>query len=491
MASKKLTIVSISAEVAPFSKAGGLGDVARSLPKALKRKGHRVIVISPLHGVVDTKRFELKKIGNNIPIDVDETATLHFDYWRGFLMHGLPVYFIDRPEFFSNLKTIYGARNPNERFFFFDLAALRLIEELGIAPDIIHCHDWHTGLIPHFARKRLKRSPVFQKTGIVYTIHNLAFQMGGGKGISRKEDDGMRRLPRFNDKRGVEQINFAKRGIVNADVINAVSEQYAQEIMTPKFGEDLYRILRNRKSRLFGIVNGIDYNDFNPKKDPEIQEHYDYRTLEKKQANKKYLQKIFKLPQRDDVPVLGMVTRITEQKGFDLLIKIADTLLEQDVQLVIAGSGDKRYEGFFRKLEKQYPQKVGAHLEFDTKKAVEIYAGSDIFLMPSRFEPCGLGQLISLRYGSVPIVHAVGGLVDTVTDYNPKTKQGNGFVFKKYGEQEFLIAIVRAIETYRHNDAWRRLIKRGMQQSHSWEIPAKKYLTLYRKAMRFASASKK
>jgi len=489
--SKKLTIVSISAEVAPFSKAGGLGDVARSLPKALKRKGHRVIVISPLYGVVDTKRFELKKIGNNIPLEMGETKTLHFDYWRGFLMHGLPVYFIDRPEYFSNQKTIYGAHNPNERFFFFDLAALKLIEQLGIKPDIIHCHDWHTGLVPHFARKRFKHSKAFEKTSIVYTIHNLAFQMGGGKGVSRKSDDGTKRLPRFDDKHGIRKINFAKRGIINADIINAVSEQYAKEIMTPKFGEDLYRILRNRKKRLFGIVNGIDYNDFNPKKDENIKERYDYRTLDKKKINKKYLQKTFNLPQRDDVPVLGMVTRITEQKGFDLLMGIADTLLQQDIQIVIAGSGDKRYESFFRKLMKQYPDKVGAHLEFDTKKAVEIYAGSDIFMMPSRFEPCGLGQLISLRYGSVPIVHAVGGLVDTVTDYNPKTNQGNGFVFKKYGEQEFLIATIRAIEAYQHTDAWRRLVKHGMQQSHSWEIPAKKYLTLYRKALRLRSESRK
>ncbi|OJI06545.1 hypothetical protein BK004_03010 [bacterium CG10_46_32] len=481
----KLTIVSIAAEVAPFSKAGGLGDVARSLPKAEKRAGHKVLVITPLHGVIDVKKHNLKKLGNNIEVVMDETKTLSFDYWRGYLMDGLPIYFIDRPEYFSNHKTIYEAKNGNERFFFFDMAALKLIELLGVKPDIIHCNDWHTGLVPYFAKKRFKKSEPISRAAYVYTIHNLAFQSGHQQS---KKDGGYSRLPRFADEKGMQSINFAKRAIITSDIINAVSEQYAKEIMTSKFGEDLNRILKNRKDRVFGIVNGIDYNDFNPKKDPAIHEHYDSRSLDKKITNKLYLQKTFGLPQNKDVPVLGMATRITEQKGFDLLMNIADTLLQQDIQLIIAGSGNKEYENFFKKLVKQYPKKVSAHLEFDTKKAAQIYAGSDIFLMPSRFEPCGLGQLISLRYGSVPVVHAVGGLMDTITDYNAKTDKGNGFVFDKYAPQEFLMAITRALEAYRHTDAWKKLAKRGMQQSHSWEIPAKKYSTLYRRAIRIHKA---
>jgi len=482
----KLSIVSIAAEVAPFSQVGGLGDVARSLPKALKRAGHKVIVVTPLHGVVDAKKHNLKKLGAGIAVAMDETKTLSFDYWCGYLMDSLPVYFIDRPEYFSNRKTIYDAQNGNERFFFFDMAALKLIELLGIKPDIIHCNDWHTGLVPYFAKKRFKSSEAVSSAACVYTIHNLAFQSGAAEG---KKDDGYSRLPRFTDQRGMESINFAKRAIISSDIINAVSEQYAEEIMTPQFGEGLHRILKNRAGRVFGIVNGIDYNVFNPKTDPEIKEHYDSRTLDNKAANKLHLQKIFGLPPSRDVPVLGMVTRITEKKGFDLLMKIADTLLEQDLQLVIAGSGAKKYENFFKKLTKKYPEKVGAHLEFDTKKAAQIYAGSDIFLMPSRFEPCGLGQLISLRYGSVPVVHAVGGLADTVTDYNPKTGKGNGFMFKKYDSQEFLVATVRALEAFRHADDWRKLVKRGMRQSHSWEIPAKKYVTLFRRAIRVRKKS--
>jgi len=486
----KLNIVTISAEAAPFSKAGGLGDVARSLPKAIKRSGHNVIAITPLHGVVDKKKHELKKTGNDIPVEMDETKKLEFDYYRGFLMRDLPIYFIDRKDYFSGFKTIYGTKVANERFFFFCLASLKLIETLGIKPDIIHCNDWHTGLIPYFAKKRFKKSEAISGAAFVYTIHNLAYQMGHGKSKTRKADDGYSRLPRFTDKEGIKNINFAKRAIVNADLINTVSEQYAKEILTAKFGEDLNRILKNRKDRVFGIVNGIDYDVFNPKKDKDIKQNYSHRSLNKKTANKIYLQKIFKLPQNENVPLLGMVTRITEQKGFDLLMKIADNLLKQDIQLVIAGTGEKQYENFFKKLAKKYPKKVGAHLEFSTKKAAQIYAGSDIFLMPSRFEPCGLGQLISLRYGSVPVVHAVGGLVDTITDYNPQKRKGNGFVFKEYDPQDFLGTIDRALEAYQSKDAWKKLVITGMKQSHSWEIPAEKYIKIFKKAINISKKDK-
>jgi starch synthase len=311
MPNNKLNIVTIAAETAPFSKAGGLGDVARSLPKAIKRDGHKVIAITPLHGVVDIKKHNLKKMGNDIKVEMDETKTLEFDYYRGYLMDGLPIYFIDRKAYFSGFKTIYGTKIANERFFFFDMAALKLIDILGIKPDIIHCNDWHTGLVPYFAKKRFKKSATISKAALLYTIHNLAFQMGHAKGAGTKIDDGYRRLPRFSDEKGIKGINFAKRAIINSDIINTVSEQYAKEIMTPKFGEDLNRILQNRKDRVFGIVNGIDYGVFNPKQDPDIKQNYDHRSLDKKIANKLYLQKTFKLPKNKDVPLLGMVTRIT------------------------------------------------------------------------------------------------------------------------------------------------------------------------------------
>ena len=482
--SKPLRIVSIAAETAPFSKAGGLGDVARSLPKALKRLGHEVVAITPLHGVVDKKKHNLKKIANDVPVKFNEKTILKFDCYKGYLMRGLPIYFIDRTEYFSSKKTVYKSRRNNERFYFFDKCALELLKIIKFQPDIIQCHDWHTGLIPYFLKKDYKNDEFFVNTATLFTIHNLAFQRETTPRLPRHQDDGSSRLPSIKEN-AIRSINFAKRGIISTDLINAVSEKYAQEILTKEYGEDLHRILENRKDKVFGIVNGIDYNIFNPKKDPAINKHYSVNSIERKKENKLALQKSFHLPQNPDIPLLGMVTRITEQKGFDLLMEITEDLLKLDIQFVITGTGMDKYERFFEKLAKKYPKKIGINLKFDIKKASQIYAGSDIFLMPSRYEPCGLGQLISMRYGSIPVVRATGGLVDTVTDFNPETHRGNGFVFIGYDSKEFFSALVRAIENYKHKDDWKKLVKKAMKISNSWEIPAKKYTELYKKAIKF------
>jgi len=484
---KPLKIVVVSSEVDPFSKTGGLADVARSLPKALKRLGHKIIVITPLYGIIDKKKYHLKQIFKDIEIEIDSQITLKASYWQGQLMNKLPIYFIDNGEYFSQKSYIYGSQEENARFLFFDLAVIKLIELLNFMPDVIHCHDWHTGLIPYFIKKRLSQNPIFKKVTSVFTIHNLSFQMGNSwwEIPQEKKDDGHSDLPLFGSKE-LKFINFARRGILYSDLVNTVSETYAEEILKVELGQGLNRILRakNKKGRFFGIVNGIDQADYNPATDPGLAANYTQKTLSKMIENKIFLQKKFNLPQNSDIPILGMVTRITEQKGFDLLIKIIDTLLRLNLQLVLVGGGNKHYEKFFRKLSKKNPKKVAAHLEFEAKYATQIYAGSDMFLMPSRFEPCGLGQLISLRYGSVPIVRATGGLLDTITDFNPKTGKGNGFVFKTYHPQDFLVAIVRALETYKYKNVWQKLIKNGMEQSFSWEIPAKKYISLFRKAIR-------
>ncbi len=489
---KQLKIASISAEIAPFAKAGGQADVARSLPKALHRLNHEVVAIMPLHGVIDVKKYNLKKYAENIPIKIDDKNVRHANFWQGELMPGLPVFFVEHYHHFGKYKFIYGSQDDNRRFLFFSLAALKLLTLMNFKPDIVHCHEWHTGLIPYFLKKRFRNNSFFKDTATLFTIHNLAFQMGQDWWTvpPEKKDYGHSRLPLFSDKEAISCINFAKRAILYADVINTVSEQYAQEIITKEFGQDLHRILLNRKDRLFGIINGIDYFDFNPATDPGLHKNYDFNSLHKKEKNKHFLQKEFNLPETPGVPLIGMVSRITEQKGFDLIMEIIEPLMRQDLQLVLVGGGEKRYEKYFRKITKKYSKKVGSHLIFDTKKASQIYAGSDMFLMPSRFEPCGLGQLISLRYGSVPIVSAVGGLVDTVTDYNPKTKKGNGFVFKRYDSRDLLIAITRALETYKYDDSWHDLVVVGMHKSYSWEIPAKKYVKLYRLALRYSEGKK-
>ncbi len=485
MIGKKLQIAHIASEVEPYSKTGGLADVTSSLPKAIKKIGHKVIVITPLYDeIIDSKNFEL--VAENVELELSKDITMKINFWKSELEKNLPIYFVDNSQYFGRRKTLYGSEHENARFFLFDLAALKLLEIINFQPDIIHCHDWHSGLVPYFLKRRFNKDEFFKKTATIFTIHNLLFQFGHNwwKVKGKLRDDGNSRLPKFGHSPTVERINFAKRAIINADIINAVSEKYAEEILTKNFGQDLHRILLNRKDKLFGIVNGIDYKDYNPKTDPGLEKNYDFSSLSNKLENKKHIQKYFGLPLKEKTPVLGMVTRITEQKGFDLVLNIIEDILKLDIQFVIMGSGDKTYENFFRKIQKKHPKKVGIHLEFDAFKSTSVYAGTDMFLMPSRFEPCGLGQLISLRYGSIPIVRAVGGLADTITDFNPKTKKGNGFIFSSYDSKALLIAIVRAVEAYKYPDVWNELVKKGMQQSFSWEIPAKKYLALYRKAIK-------
>jgi len=476
MSNQPLSIISISAEVAPFSKAGGLADVARSLPKALKRLGHQLIVITPLYGVVDLKKNQLKLELEKIPLASHQQENLgSFKVYKGYLMAGLPIYFIDRPEYFSLQKTIYGSCHNSKRFYYFNYAALALIKFLKLKPDIIHCHDWHAGLIPYLIKKN-DNVEYFKKTKILFTIHNLSYQ--GGLKARRNTDDGKSALENLD----FEKINFMKRGIIWADIINTVSETYAKEILEPEYGEGMWRILRSSRDKLYGIVNGIDYLDFNPQTDKYVKHKYDLNSLEIKEKNKAYLQKNADLPARADVPLVGMVSRIAEHKGFDLIIEVAHEIFKLDLQLILVGYGEANYERFLRRLDKKYKE-FSACLEFDVRRASEIYAGSDIFLMPSRFEPCGLGQLISLRYGSVPVVRATGGLLDTVRDYEPRTGQGNGFVFKSYDAIEMLIALARAVENYKYKKSWQNLVKNGMQAAHSWQTPAKKYEELYRRVL--------
>lgn len=485
--SKPLKIVSVSSEVDPYSKTGGLADVARSLPKALKRLGHKVIVITPLYSqIIDSKKYGLKKIFSDVKLKVSQDVYLEANFWQGELMKRLPIYFVENNRYFGRHKHIYGSMHENARFFFFNVAVLELVKLLNFQPDIIHCHDWHTGLIPYFLKGRYRTDEFFKNTATVFTIHNLTFQLGHNwwEIPNNLKDDGRGPMPKFEHSPAIERINFAKRAIMCADLINAVSENYAKEILTKDFGEDLNIVLKNRKEKLYGIVNGIDYNDYNPQTDPGLKENYGPQSLDKKQKNKEYLQKFLGIPMRHDAPVLGMVTRITEQKGFDLLMEIFDDIMTFDVQFAIMGSGDKDYEKFILDMKKKYPERVGVHLEFDPKRATLIYAGSDIFLMPSRFEPCGLGQLISLRYGCIPVVRATGGLVDTITDFNPNTGKGNGFVFHKYDSKAFLIACTRAIETYKHENIWSKLVQTGFRESFSWKIPAKKYIVLFRKTIK-------
>ena len=485
---KSLKILFVTTDLSPFSKAGGLGDVSRSLPKALSKIGHDVRIIMPRHGVIDEKNHNIKLVKDDLKVKIAENNNINFRIKKGNLTKELPVCFIDKFKYFGGRNKIYGYKDENQRFMFFNFAVFEAIRNMdGWVPDIIHCNDWHNGLIPYLLKTKFRKEELFKKTKTLFTIHNLTFQFGKNWWeIDKKEqDDGVSELPDFKDKHKIDRVNFTKRGILSADIINTVSEKYAEEVIQKKFGQDLYDILgtRHQEKSFFGIINGIDYKEYNPETDPGLWKNYDYNYLEKKVINKMKLQKNFGLEVDDDIPLIAMATRITEQKGFDLILEIVDSLLRLNMQLILIGSADPYYKKIFKKLSKKNPKKVAAHLKFETKMITRVYAGSDMFLMPSRFEPCGLGQMISLRYGSIPIVRETGGLSDTIINYNPRTEKGNGFVFKTYDPKDLLVAIVRALETYKYKDRWRNLAKKGMQESFSWEVPAKKYVILYKKAI--------
>lgn len=485
---KKLKIVFVASEVSPFSKSGGLGDVMRSLPKAIKRRGHEVSIITPLYGqVIDKKKHGLEEIFHNVKIYLNSRESIHANYWRGYAMNGLPVYFVECKKYFSKRKPMYMSSRENARFLVFNVAALKLLSLMKYEADIINCHDWQTGLIPFYLKTDFRYSKTLRKTKTIFTIHNLIFQLGTDWWTipAKNRDMGRRRIPHLSDS-DIENINFAKRAILKADIISTVSEQYREEIMTKHFGQDLHLILKNRKDRLYGIVNGIDYKAFNPKNDPGMHKNYSTATIHNKALNKTFLQNKFGLTVDQNVPLICGTSRVTYQKGFELLLAVMPHLLSLNLQIIIMGGGDKTYIKEYKRLARQYPKKfvmLPTH-EQNQKYETLAFAASDYFLLPSHMEPCGINQMKAMRYGCVPIVRKVGGLHDTVKDYNPGTGKGTGIVFKRFNEFSLFAAIIRSLETYKSKTMFAKLRKRVMEESNSWEIPAKKYIAIYRKAIR-------
>ncbi len=488
---KKLKIAIVASEVSPFSKTGGLADVTGSLPKVFSGMGHEVVVLTPFYEkAIDTNAFRLKPASEDFAIQVGKKSKTKISLWQGSIEQGPPVYFIGNKKYFSKHQRLYGSTHENSRFAFFDFAVLETLKKINFQPDIIHCHDWHTGLIPFL----LKKDPVysaedfFKNTATVFTIHNLAFQMGSNwwDVPAERRDPGDTNLPPLHSK-SLEKINFAKRGIIFADSLNTVSEKYAEELLTPEFGQGLEKIIQKRQKDFFGIINGIDYSVFNPKLDKNIHVNYDWDSLHRKKRNKLSLQKELGLEEKAEIPLVGLASRLAEQKGYNLVIESLDILLRLSLQIVVIASGGKdgkEYSDAFKKIASKYPKKFAFITPYTEEQASRVYAGSDMLLMPSRFEPCGLSPLISLRYGSIPIVHETGGLAETIRNFNPANDQGNGFVFKSYTKEDFLVALARAVENYKYEKVWEHLVWRSMKQSFSWEIPAEKYLALFRLALR-------
>ncbi|MBI4426119.1 MAG: glycogen synthase [Candidatus Kerfeldbacteria bacterium] len=478
-----LFILSASAEVSPYSKSGGLGDVAAALPKHLAKLGHRIVSVTPFYGFMKNAEIPYDQPGIEFDVAIGD-GTYHLKTKHLKLREGLDIYFICSEELYGRYQVyMYGHDNDALRFAVFSMAVVQLAQRLGEPPDVIHCHDWHTAIIPNILRTREQDNPFFSKTATVVTIHNLLFQMQGNwwQGPSDKVDVGLGPLPKSSAK--IRWVNFAKRGIRYADAINTVSVRYAQEILTPEYGQGLDRLLRRRQKDVFGIINGIDYQVYNPQFDSHLWHPYDWNSLDRKRQNKGELQKMIGLEPRDDIPLIGLVHRLTEQKGFDLIKNILPVLMQLPLQMVIVGTGDRDYVNIFRRAARTYPGRIALLTPFTEELGSRVYAGSDMFLMPSRYEPCGMSQLISLRYGSIPIVRKTGGLSDTIEDFDPRTGKGTGFVFSRYASDDLLVAIVRALETFKYPQVWEHLAWQAMQESYSWDIPAEKYVELYRQAM--------
>ncbi|GCE12303.1 glycogen synthase [Tengunoibacter tsumagoiensis] len=482
-----LKVLILAAEIVPFAKVGGLADVVGALPKELHALGHDVRLIMPRYRQVDAERFELKTILENVPVQMG-SFQVPVSVSQGEIGDHIPVYMIDAPRYFDR-ENIYGYTDDGERFVLFCRAALDVMRVLQWAPDVVHCNDWHTGIVPNWMNTVYRDDPFYANTAAVYTIHNLAYQ--GIFGYRLLEVAGVAAggflYPQIAELANV--VDIMARGILFADAITTVSERYAQEILTPTFGERLDHLLRSRRDRLFGILNGVDYQEINPASDPYVHTPFDLTTLEKRKENKQALQEQAHLPVKDEVPVLAMISRLADQKGFDLLVKIIQPLLAQGIQFVLLGVGDQHYHETFQGLAARYPEQVAVFLTFNKEMAQHIYAGSDMFLMPSRFEPCGTSQMNAMHYGSVPIVRRVGGLADTVQEYNPMTGEGNGFVFNNYDEWEFFAAIIRAITVFRFKDVWRTLQQHGMNADHSWHASAVRYVEVYRNAIEYHKGS--
>jgi starch synthase len=481
-----LKILLMSAEMVPFAKTGGLADVAGALPKAIKALNHDIRVAMPRYGRIDPERFKLSEALAPYPVPMDdrtEEATLMQTRLPS-PTGDIPIYMVDNAHYYDR-DGIYMYEDDADRFIFFCRAVLEGLKPLGWQPDVIHCHDWHTAIVPNWLKTVYKHDPFYATTACVYTIHNLAYQ--GIFGYRVLEIAGVDEygfiahpdMPHLNDV-----VDFMGRGIYYADMLNTVSETYAREILSPEFGEGLDPLLRDRRDRLSGVLNGIDTEINNPASDPYIAAHYAAADLAGKAVCKRDLQREAGLPQQPTTPIIGAISRLADQKGFDLIDSIIEPLLRNhDVQLIILGTGEQRYHDRLNTMRARFPQQVAALLTFNASLAQKIYAGSDMFLMPSRFEPCGLGQMIALRYGSIPIVRETGGLADTVQNFDPATGQGNGFSFRAYDSMALYATIVRALENYRYADTWRTLTLQAMAADHSWAASARKYVDLYRRAI--------
>jgi starch synthase len=472
-----LNILLAASEVVPYAKTGGLADVAGALPKALARLGHTVRVVMPRYKVEKIEAVTERLPGElRVPFNLGERRVVVYVDRSG----EVPVYFIDALEYFSRAK-LYGETDDPERFAFFSRAVLELAKALGERFDVIHLNDWMTGLVAAYLKTVYSGDPAFAGTKTLFTVHNIAFP-----GFFSFDE-----LPRFGlpdwinrAEGGIEFYKLAsalKAGLVFSDGISTVSPRYAAEIQTPEFGEKFDGLLRARRNDLFGILNGVDYDEWNPETDKHVAANYSTDDLSGKLECKRDLLSHFGLPEDLDRPLIGCISRLSDQKGFDLILSIAARILAQGVAFVLLGSGEEAYERAFQALRDARRSQVGVYLGFSNDLAHKIEAGADMFLMPSRFEPCGLNQMYSLKYGTVPIVRAAGGLDDTIEHFDQTAHRGNGFKFYEYDSERLFETIHEALLVYAERDLWRALMLNGMRADYSWTESARHYVELYQR----------
>ncbi|MFQ5604172.1 MAG: glycogen synthase GlgA [bacterium] len=470
-------------ECVPFIKTGGLADVGGALPKALADAGCEVKVFLPLYAAVNILEHELVFVEalQNVPVQV-AGKTVAFNVWCGNLPESdVPVYFIECPAYFQRPEIYTRHADEDERFIFFQLAILAVMQRLQWSPDLVHCNDWQTALLPVYLKINFSLDKLFAQTATMLSIHNIGYQ-----GRFPKESLHRAGLPDEHFYPGGpfeidEKFCFLKAGLMFADVITTVSETYAQEIQTHTYGAGLDGVLANRKQDLFGILNGIDTREWNPKIDLRLPFRYSLRNIDNKLKNKRALLSYVQLPFDENIATIGMVTRLVAQKGLELLPPIIEALMRLPLQLVILGSGEMEYEFFLQRTAQTFPFQFHATIGYDHDLSHLITAGCDLFLMPSRYEPCGLNQMYSLNYGTVPIVRKTGGLADTVHDYHEFYEEGNGFSFQEYSAHSLLLTVRRALDVFPDKKVWKKIMKRGMQQDFSWDASAKRYVELYRK----------
>ncbi|MBN2209292.1 MAG: glycogen synthase GlgA [Candidatus Coatesbacteria bacterium] len=482
---KNLKIALISSEVFPFAKTGGLADVAGALPKYLARREQDVIVVMPKYRTIDEKSFGLTDTGLEITVKMVKETSQH----RLFVSEHIPgvkTYFIEAPEYFDR-EQLYGTPNGDypdnaARFGFFAKSVLETLEALDFEADIVHCNDWQTGLVPVFLKERSENGGFLSNAKTLFTIHNIAYQ-----GLFEGEVLPKLGLPwKYFVMEGLEfwgKVSFMKGGIIFSDAVSTVSRKYSEEIQTAEFGYGLETILASRRNVLHGIPNGIDPEEWDPEIDGDIAARYSASKPGPKATCKRALANENGLVYSADVPIIGMITRLAAQKGLDILSQCIEDVVDLGVNLVILGAGDDEYHQLLIELKDELSGRIGVNIGFDSAMAKRIYAGSDMFLMPSRYEPCGLGQLISMRYGTIPIVRKTGGLSDTVAEFDPRTAQGTGFVFSEYTAGALTETAKRALNLYKDKTRWKKLVKNAMSYDSSWDRSSGEYVELYQKIL--------